>query len=230
MLLLNKCKDHKERVYYMEQTALYQWSVNLLQHHLESNLYYRKGKLVNNFKKTLPRKTATDAMNTFKDEYLLDFINISEDDSEKVLESRVTANIKKFILSLGKGFTYIGNQYRMIVGEEEFFSDLLFYNRVLQCLVVIELKSGKFKPEHAGKLNFYLSLLDEKVKLPHENNSIGIILCKEKNNAVIEYAFRSIDKAMGVATYKTSKQLPSRYKKILPDANTLKNLLKKRKE
>lgn len=226
MLLLNKCKGEKERNYYMEQCAAHQWSVALLQHHLESDLFGRKGKLVNNFKKALPSKTASHALNAFKDEYLLDFINIGDENSEKELEEQVISNIRQFILSLGKGFTYIGNQYRLMVDDEEFFSDLLFYNRVLQCLVVIELKSGKFKPEHAGKLNFYLNLLDEKVKLPHENNSIGIILCKEKNNAIIEYAFRNIEKAMGVATYKTSKLLPSRYKKILPDANTFKKLLK----
>jgi predicted nuclease of restriction endonuclease-like (RecB) superfamily len=229
MMLLNKCRDKHEREFYMEHVVSHQWSVSLLQHHIESNLYRRKGKLVNNFRKTLPGRAAKEAMNTFKDEYLLDFINVSEEENERELESHVIANIKQFILSLGRGFTFIGNQYRLLVGEEEFFSDLLFYNRILQCLVVIELKSGKFKPEHAGKLNFYLNLLDDKVKLPHENNSIGIILCKEKNNAIIEYAFRSIGKAMGVATYKTSKLLPQRYKKVLPDADTLRKLLKKGK-
>lgn len=226
ILLLNRCKDDKERLFYMEQSAEHQWSVTILQHHLDSNLYKRKGKLASNFKTTLPKKIYSHALSAFKDEYLLDFINIGEDDSERELENQVITNIKHFILSLGKGFTYIGNQHRLTVGDDEFFSDLLFYNRVLQCLVAIELKRGKFKPEHAGKLNFYLNLLDEKIKLPHENNSIGIILCKEKNNAIIEYAFRNIDKAMGVATYKTSKLPPSRYKKILPDAESLRKLLK----
>lgn len=226
ILLINKCKDIRERMFYMEQSAEHQWSVTILQHQLDSNLFKRKGKLPNNFKKTLPGKLYSHALDAFKDEYLLDFININKDDSERELENQVVNNIKKFILSLGKGFSFIGNQYRLTAGNEEFFSDLLFFNRVLQCLVAIELKSGKFKPEHAGKLNFYLNLLDDKVKLLHENNSIGIILCREKNNAIVEYAFKNIDKAMGVATYKTSKLLPSRYKKILPDAESLKKLLK----
>lgn len=225
MLLINRCKDIRERMFYMEQSAEHQWSVTILQHQLDSNLFKRKGRLPNNFKRTLPEKLYSHALDAFKDEYLLDFINLNEDDNERELENQVVHNIKKFILSLGKGFSYIGNQYRLTAGDEEFFSDLLFYNRILQCLVVIELKSGKFRPEHAGKLNFYLNLLDDKVKLSHENNSIGIILCKEKNNAIIEYAFKNIDKAMGVATYTTSKSLPSRYRKILPDAESLKKLL-----
>jgi predicted nuclease of restriction endonuclease-like (RecB) superfamily len=227
ILLLNKCRDLKERMFYMELSVANQWSVSLLQHQLDNNLYKRKGKLINNFKQTITAKLYSHALESFKDEYLLDFININEDDNERELETQVINNIKKFVLSLGTGFSYIGNQYRLIAGGEEFFSDLLFFNRLLQCLVVIELKSGKFKPEHAGKLNFYLNLLDEKVKLLHENNSIGIILCREKNNAVVEYAFKNIDKAMGVATYKTSKLPPSRYRKILPDAESLKKFLKK---
>jgi predicted nuclease of restriction endonuclease-like (RecB) superfamily len=230
ILLINRSKDIRERMFYMEQSAEHQWSVAILQHQLDSNLFKRKGKLLNNFKSTLPQKLYSHALDAFKDEYLLDFINLNKDDSERELENQVVSNIKKFILSLGKGFSYIGNQYRLTAGDDEFFSDLLFYNRILQCLVVIELKSGKFKPEHAGKLNFYLNLLDDKVKLPHENDSIGIILCKEKSNAIVEYAFRNIDKAMGVATYKTSKLLPSRYRKILPDAESLKKLLNTRKK
>ena len=225
ILLINKCKDIRERMFYMEQSTQHQWSIAILQHQLDSNLFKRKGKLPNNFKTTIPEKLYSHALDAFKDEYLLDFINIAADDNERDLESQVVNNIKKFILSLGKGFSFVGNQYRLTAGNEEFFSDLLFFNRILQCLVVIELKSGKFKPEHAGKLNFYLNLLDDKVKLDHENNSIGIILCREKNNAVIEYAFKNIDKAMGVATYQTTKLPPSRYRKILPDAASLKKLL-----
>lgn len=230
ILLINKCKDIRERMFYMQQSAEHQWSVTILQHQLDSNLFKRKGKLPNNFKTTIPGKLYSHALDAFKDEYLLDFISINEEDNERELEIQIVNNIKKFILSLGKGFSFIGNQYRLTAGNEEFFSDLLFFNRMLQCLVVIELKSGKFKPEQAGKLNFYLNLLDNKVKLPHENNSIGIILCREKNNDIIEYAFKNIDKAMGVATYITSKSVPSRYRKVLPDAESLKKLLNQRKK
>lgn len=224
-VLLMKIKNIDERLFYMQQSAQYHWTVTLLQHHIESNLYHQKGKLPNNFKTVLPSALAAHALDAFKDEYLLDFININPEDDERVLEKEIINNIKHFILSLGTGFSFIGNQYRLVVDEEEFFSDLLFFNRQLQSLVVIDLKKGKFKPEHAGKLNFYLNLLDEQVKLPHEKDSIGIILCKEKNNKVAEYAFKTIDKAMGVATYKTSKQLPAELKRVLPDVEALKKFL-----
>lgn len=225
MLLINKCKELNERIYYMRQAVAHHWTVILLQHHIESRLYHKKGKLPNNFQKALPKTIAARALDTFKDEYLLDFINISPEDDERVLESKIINNIRQFILSLGTGFAFMGTQYRLMVNEEEFFTDLLFFNRVLQCLVAIELKKGRFKPEYAGKLNFYLNLLNSQIKLPHEHNSIGIILCKEKNNKVVEYAFKSMHNAMGVATYKTSKQLPARLRKILPDADALKKLL-----
>ncbi|MGN6353261.1 MAG: PDDEXK nuclease domain-containing protein [Parafilimonas sp.] len=225
ILLLNKCKNLDERFFYMRQASTSHWTVNLLQHHIESDLYHQKGKLSNNFKATLPQTFAAHALDSFKDEYLLDFININPEDDERILEQEIVNNIKYFILSLGTGFSFIGNQHRLVVDEEEFFTDLLFYNRNLQCLVAIELKRGKFKPEYAGKLNFYLNALDELEKLPNENSSIGIILCKEKNNKVVEYSFKSMNKSMGVATYKISKQLPARLKKILPNAEALKNLL-----
>jgi YhcG PDDEXK nuclease domain len=144
---------------------------------------------------------------------------------ERVFEAALVANIKKFILSLGKGFTFIGNQHRLELGGREYAADLLFYNRILQCLVAFELKRGRFKPEYAGKLNFYLNLLDDRVRLPHENPSIGIILCREKNNAEVEYAFRNMGKAMGVATYKMSREVPREMKDILPDAATLKKVI-----
>lgn len=224
-LLVSKIKDLTERFFYIQQVASNHWTVSLLQHHIESDLYHQKGKLPNNFEATLPQQLAAHALDAFKDEYLLDFININPEDDERVLEQEIVNNIKHFILSLGTGFSFIGNQYRLVVDEEEFFTDLLFFNRNLQCLVAIELKRGKFKPEYAGKLNFYLNALDEQEKLPQENNSIGIILCKEKSNKVVEYAFKSIDKSMGVATYKTSRQLPAQFKKVLPNADDLKKLL-----
>lgn len=162
----------KERLFYMQKAVRHQWSLRLLHHHIESDLYHQKGKLPNNFKATLPQKLAAYALDAFKDEYLLDFININPEDDERVLEQEIVNNIKHFILSLGTGFSFIGNQHRLVVDGEEFFTDLLFFNRNLQCLVTIELKKGKFKPEYAGKLNFYLNALDELEKLPNENNSI----------------------------------------------------------
>lgn len=158
---------------------------------------------------------------------MLDFINIEDPDEldERGLENEIVLHIKKFIMALGSDFSFLGNQYRLEVDEKEYFIDLLFYNRRIQCLVAIELKRGEFKPEYAGKLNFYLSALDEYIKLPHENPSIGIILCKSQSQKTVEFSFRDISKPMGVATYQLATQLPEQYRNILPDAETLKKLL-----
>jgi RecB family endonuclease NucS len=144
---------------------------------------------------------------------------------ERLLENEIVLHIKKFIMALGSDFSFLGNQYRLEVDEKEYYIDLLFYNRRIQCLVAIELKRGEFKPEYVGKLNFYLSALDEYVKLPHENPSIGIILCKSQSKKTVEFAFRDTNKPMGVAIYHLATQLPEPYRNILPDAETLKQLL-----
>lgn len=225
ILLLNKCKDSQERFFYIQSAASEMWSIAILQHQIASKLYKKQGKLPNNFKTALPEHIRATALNVFKDNYFFDFVTLEEFENERGLEDKIVANIRKFIMTVGKGFSFIGNQYRMEVDGEEFFVDLLFYNRILQCLVAFELKKEKFKPEHAGKLNFYLNVLDDKVKLPNENPSIGIILCKEKNNSIVEYAFKSINKAMGVATYKLSTEVPKKLKGILPDAEAFKKLL-----
>lgn len=223
--ILNKCNDHKERFFYINSASEEMWSVSTLEHHIRAKLYKKQGKLPNNFKATLPAHITSAALNAFKDEYLFDFMTLEDTEDERVLEEAVVANIRKFILSIGKGFSFIGNQYKLDIDGQEFFIDLLFYNRLLQCLVVFELKRGKFKPEYAGQINFYLNVLDDKVKLPNENPSIGIILCKEKNNAVVEYAFKNTNKAVGVATYKLSTEVPKAMKGILPNAAELKKLL-----
>jgi predicted nuclease of restriction endonuclease-like (RecB) superfamily len=226
--VLAKVKDFKERIFYVEQAAINYWSVATLEHQINANLFKKQGKLLNNFNKAIDNdKQREKALQTFKDEFLLDFINIEDADfaDEKEIENEIVRNIRKFILSIGNDFAFIGNQYRLVIEDEEWFIDLLFYNRKLQCLVAFELKKGKFKPEYLGKMNFYLTALDETVKQPHENPSIGIILCKSKTDKVVEFSFRDFNKAMGVATYKTSKELPAKYKGILPDAKTLKKLL-----
>jgi predicted nuclease of restriction endonuclease-like (RecB) superfamily len=225
MLILNKCSTNPERFFYIEQAASLFWSVSVLEHHIQADLYSNQGKLPNNFASTLPDKLTPSALQVFQDEYLMDFITPPAVDDERVLENKVVSEIKNFILWMGKGFSFIGNQYRLEIDGEEFFIDLLFFNRHLQCLVAFELKRGKFKPEYAGQLNFYLNVLDEKVRLPHENPSIGIVLCKEKNNTIVEFAVRTIDKAMGVATYRTTKEVPKEMKGILPDAGELAKLL-----
>jgi predicted nuclease of restriction endonuclease-like (RecB) superfamily len=225
ILLLNRCKNAEERLFYIEHSATQFWSVAVMEHQIDADLFKKQGKLPNNFDGTLTESLKPSALKVFKDEYLLDFIAGDELDDERHIEQQVVLNIRNFILQMGKGFCFIGNQYRLEVDGDEFFIDLLFFNRHLQCLVAFELKKGKFKPADAGQLNFYLNVLDEKVKLHQENSSIGIVLCKEKNNTVVEFAIKSFDKAMGVATYKTSKQTPVQMKGILPDTDELGKLL-----
>lgn len=227
--LLLKTTSLEERLFYIQKCAREFWSVEKLKYYLKDNLFIQQSTATyNNFSNTI---TEVDLRNrtlrTFKDEYLLDFINIEDPDEldEKVLENEIVLNIKKFIMALGTDFSFMGNQYRLVVDEKEYYIDLLFFNRRLQSLVAIELKRGEFKPEYAGKLNFYLSVLDEYVKLPYENPSIGIILCKSKSKKIVEFAFRDTSKPMGVATYKTASELPIEYMGILPDATDLKKLL-----
>jgi len=227
--ILKKTKMLEERLFYIERCANEFWSVENLQYYLKSNLFEKQGKLPSNFKTAISDKDLRrKALLSFKDEYLLDYINIEspeDEPDERVLESEIVNNIKKFIMSLGKDFSFIGNQYRLMVEEQEYFIDLLFFNRQLQALVAIELKRGKFKSEYLGKMNFYLSILDDSVRLPHENPSIGIILCKSKNQRIVEYAFRDLTKPMGVASYKLASELPPEYKNILPDTEQLRELL-----
>jgi predicted nuclease of restriction endonuclease-like (RecB) superfamily len=227
-VITSSVKSLQERLFYIKQTSINFWSVAILEHQIASNLFKKQGKLPNNFSKAITNEVQREkALQAFKDEYLLDFINIEDADTadEREFENEIVRNIRKFILSIGTDFAFIGNQYRLVVEDEESFVDLLFYNRKLQSLVAFELKKGKFKPEYLGKMNFYLSALDEMVKQPHENSSIGIILCKSKTDKVVEFSFRDFNKAMGVATYKASKELPAKYKGILPDAKALKKLL-----
>lgn len=226
-IIASKSNSFDEAWFYLCKTANEFLGFRILEKQLKENLYRQQGTLPNNFNNTLPTNHFEKAIKTFKDEYLLDFINIedSDEENERVLEHEIVRNIKRFILSIGNDFAFMGNQYRLIVEEQEYFVDLLFFNRKLQCLVAFELKTGKFKPEYLGKMNFYLSALDDLVKQAHENPSIGIILCKEKKNKIVEYSFRDFNKAMGVATFKTSNELPEKYKEVLPDAATLKKLL-----
>jgi predicted nuclease of restriction endonuclease-like (RecB) superfamily len=226
--IILKIKNEADRWYYIENSALNVWTVKHLQTELANKSHLQVQKIPNNFKATMPDILSNKALRAFKDQYLLDFVNIEDADDEideKVLEHEIVLNIKKFLMSLGNDFTFMGNQYRLKVGEDEYFIDLLFFHRGLQSLVAFELKKGKFKPEYIGKMNFYLSALDDLVKQAHENPSIGIILCKEKENSKVEYSFRDINKPMGVAVYKTLENVPPELQNALPDANTLKKLL-----
>lgn len=225
ILILNKCYNWEEIIFYLQQCHANNWTHSLLSHHIEADLFKRKGRMQSNFKTALPEHIRQQAIDAFRDEYLLDFINVNPDDHERVLENEIVSNIRKFVLSLGKGFTFIGNQHHLAVDGEDFFVDLLFYNRPLQAMVAVDLKNGKFKPEHAGKMNFYLSALDAQEKFRHESPSIGIILCREKSGTIVEYAFRDIRTPIGVATFKLSKKVPEGMKKYLPQPEDLKKLM-----
>ncbi len=227
-LVISQVKALEERLFYLQLAASKALTVDSMKYYIKSDFYNKKGALPNNFVNTIDESAyCQKAVLSFKDEYLLDYVNIEDPDEEdeRIIENEIVRNIKKFIMSLGSDFTFIGNQYRVVVDEDEFFIDLLFFNRDLQCLVAFELKKGKFKPEYLGKMNFYLSALDDCVKKAHENPSIGIILCKEKNNKIVEFAFRDTNKPMGVATFKTIRDLPEEYRKALPNEEDLKKLM-----
>lgn len=223
--IINKLNKLEERFWFIGEAARNNWSSRVLENHLKNKIHLQKP-LQSNFEQLLPEQTKMQAIAQFRDEYLLDFLSIDDTDDERLIENKIVQNIKEFILNLGKGFAFIGNQHKLTLQNREYFTDLLFFNRELQALVAIELKRNEFKPEHAGKLNFYLNLLDKQVRLPHENYSIGIVLCKEKNNVIVEYALQGIDKPMGVASYKTRDELPEHYRQILPSPDELIKLIR----
>ena len=230
--IISKAKTLEARLFYIHECATRYWSKYTLRDYLKADLYSHRGTLPNNFAQTLPdTKQALKAVCSFKDEYLLDFINVEELDEqeedldEKIVEKAIVANVKKFIMTFGQDFSFIGNQYRMEVAGEEMFIDLLFFNQELNSLVAVELKSGKFRTSYLGQLNTYLSALDTYIRKPHENPSIGIILCREMNQTFVEFAVRDYNKPMGVATYRASKDMPERLRNALPDIEDLKKLL-----
>ena len=230
--IISKAKTLEARLFYIHECATRYWSKYTLRDYLKAGLYSHRGTLPNNFAQTLPdTKQALKAVCSFKDEYLLDFINVEElgeqegDLDEKIVEKAIVANVRKFIMTFGQDFSFIGNQYRVEVAGEEMFIDLLFFNRELNSLVAVELKSGKFRTSYLGQLNTYLSALDTYIRKPHENPSIGIILCREMNQTFVEFAVRDYNKPMGVATYRASKDMPERLRNALPDIEDLKKLL-----
>lgn len=223
LLIMEKISADNEREYYIKFSRDFGWSRNVLLNQIKANAYaLSQRQKTHNFPKALPVHLAEQADESIKSVYNLDFLGITKPVLERDLEKRLVEKIKQFILELGYGFSFLGNQYRLTLGNNEYFVDLLFFNRKLKCLVAIELKTGKFEPEYAGKIDFYLHLLDEQVKLKDENPSIGIILCADKDNIVVEYALRSIKKPVGVAEYYLTKKLPRYLAGKLPGVNALK--------
>ncbi len=227
LLIMQKAKSREEQQYYIEASSQMGWSRGVLLNQIKAEAYQRQVQLPKqtNFEKTLPKHLAEQADETIKSSYNLEFLGVDKPILEMELENELLRKLQSFILELGYGFAFIGNQYPISLGNKTYRIDLLFYHRHLQCLVAVELKIGSFEPEHAGKMNFYLELLDDKHKLPHENPAIGIILCAEKNNLEVEYALRSSNKPVGVAEYQLIEKLPDELSGKIPSPEQLKKPL-----
>ena len=230
--IISKVKDIEERKFYIQFAADTKAKVEDLEQIIKSDLYHHQGNLPNNFRKVIPDQLqAFRAIAMFKDEYLLDFINTEElfvrdkDRDERLIEQSIVQNVKNFIMTFGKDFTFVGNQYRLEKFGAEEFPDLLFFNRELAALVCVELKDGPFKPAYLGQLAAYLRILDDEVRKPNENPSIGIILCRSANKKFVEYVIQDYDRPMGVATYKTAADMDERLKRLLPSVEDLEKLL-----
>ena len=223
--ILQKCKTPEEREFYLRMTSKFGWSQNVLKLQIQ-NLAFQKAALSQqNFEKTLAPERAAQAILALKDEYTFDFLELTEEHTERELERALLQKIGRFLTEMGGQFTFLGNQYRVNIGGDDFYIDLLLYHRALQCLVAIELKTVEFKPEFAGKMQFYLTALNKQVRLPHENNSIGMILCTDKNRTVVEYALSQSTVPMGVGTYTLSPSLPKELEGKLPSAESLTKLV-----
>ena len=221
IVILGKCKDPKQREFYILSTKKFGWTKNVLIHQIENRTFEKYFLNQTNFEETLPDKTRNQAILAVKDEYIFDFLGIEEEHSEKELEIKLIQNIRGFLLELGNDFSFLGNQYKVEISNKEYFIDLLLFHRRLQSLVAIELKIGEFLPEYKGKMEFYLNLLNDKIKLPHENEAIGIIICKSKDRTIVEYSLKSSNLPIGISTYSTSEKLPKDYQKILPNSEEL---------
>src|SRR3989344_4396350 len=225
--ILSKCKNDLEREFYIKMTRKFGWTKNVLITNIENRSYEKYLLNQTNFEKTVPEKYAAQAKLAVKDEYTFDFLELGEEHSEKELENELVNKVRIFLSEMGGNFCFIGNQYKLEVDEEEYFIDLLLYHRKLKCIIAIELKIGKFKPEYAGKMQFYLSALNEKVKFEDENPSIGIIICREKRRTTVEYALRIANHPIGVSTYKITSLLPKNLLKYLPSEKEIAKKLDK---
>ena len=229
VVLMDKISDDTVRKWYIEQTIEHGWSRNVLVHQIESGLYDRQviADKISNFENRLASPQSELAVQTMKDPYVFDFIPFREDMVERDIEQALVQDITKLLLELGTGFAFLGNQYHINVGGDDFYIDLLFYNLNLRCYVVIELKTGEFKPEYAGQLNFYLSAVDGILKKKMDNPSIGLLLCKSKNDLVAEYALKDMSKPIGVSEYKITSSLPEDLEKQLPSVEDIQKRIKK---
>lgn len=225
--ILQKLKDPLAQQFYIQASMQNRWSVRVLDHQIDNQTYEKTLLNQTNFAKTLPAELQNQTQQLIKDEYTFDFLGLREQHSEKQLEDALILEVRNFLTQMGADFTFMGNQYKLTIDHEDYYIDLLLYHRRLKSLIAVELKIGKFKPEYAGKLSFYLTALNETVKLPDENPSIGIIICKEKQRTTVEFALKEINQPIGVATYKLAHELPKELQSSLPSPQQIEQKLSK---
>ncbi len=225
LLIMEKCKDDLEREFYLRMTRRLGWTKNVLTHQIENKTYEKTMLGQTNFEETLPDEIRGQARLAVKDEYTFDFLELGDEHSERQLETAILGRIEPFLREMGGVFSFVGSQFRLEVGDQEYFVDLLLHHRRLRCLVAVELKIGEFLPEYVGKMQFYLAALDDNVRMEDENPSIGIILCKSKNETIVEYALRESGKPIGVASYRVVSTLPEELRGQLPAPDQVSKLL-----
>ncbi len=220
-VIIDKVKVSEQRLWYIQKTIENSWSRNVLIHQIEGDLYSRQGGALTNFEQTLPLPQSDLAQSLLKSEYNLEFLDLREKALERDLERALIEHMQKFLLELGVGFAFVGSQYRLEIEGDEFFVDLLFYHLALGCFVVIELKTTDFKPEYSGQINFYVNVIDDKLRRPGDNPTIGIILCRSKKKSIVEYSLRGMSQPISVSTYRTTAALPEEFKTKLPSIEDL---------
>lgn len=225
LVILEQCKEPAEREFYLRRTKQFGWSKNVLVHQIENQTYQKTIRTQTNFDQSLPEEVRNQAKLAVKDEYTFDFLELADEHSERQLEQAILGKVEPFLREMGGVFAFLGSQYRLEVGGQEYFIDLLLFHRRLKCLVAVELKIGEFVPEYVGKMQFYLAVLDDTVRLEEEGPSIGILICKSKNRTIVEYALKVATKPMGVATYQMVKVLPPELQSQLPDPNEFARLM-----
>ena len=230
ILIMQRCKDMDKALFYIQQTVENNWSRTVLDWQIDSNLYERQGKAVSNFRNTLPAPQSDLAQQITKDPYIIDIMGIRQDMEEREIEAHLDTHISQYLLELGKGFTYYGHLVHLNVGGEDFYIDQLFYHVRLHCYVVVELKAVKFKPEHIGQLNFYVAAVDNLMRTPGDNPTIGLLICKDKNDIVAEYTLRNIESPIGVSSVQIYDQLTADYKSSLPTIEEIEAQFKDKKE
>jgi predicted nuclease of restriction endonuclease-like (RecB) superfamily len=225
IMIMEKCHDAKQREFYIRMTSKFGWTKNVLVLRIQDQTYEKTLLGQTNFESTLPEPLKNQAKLAVRDEYTFDFLELGEEHSERELERAIIARIEQFLREMGGMFAFMGSQYRLEIDGDEFFIDLLLYHRILKCLLAVELKITEFKAEYVGKMQFYLAALDDRLRLPDENPSIGMILCRSKKRAVVEYALRESNKPIGVAAYRIVRRLPAELKGKLPEPAQIQRLL-----